>query len=174
MGDEWRGRKEEGGRKETFLAGAETQETHCGRRLQGVQVKIDVSPNGAVTDNRPSVFLPTLPVMESQEKNSQRVLENGKCWNFFFLIPAVRLDFILILGGGLQVPLPWCLQREVSRIPVCFCVLPHFQWPKTCYLSWTVQKCFQTQALKVNMKVNSVLMRSSWQAAPTGYDGSWL
>lgn len=70
MGDERRGGKEEGGRKETFLAGAEAQETHSGRRLQGVQVKIDGSPNGAVTDDsRPSVFLPTLPVMESLERN---------------------------------------------------------------------------------------------------------
>lgn len=110
MGDERRGGKEEGGRKETFLAGAETQETHCGRRLQGVQVKIDGSPNGALTDDsRPSVFfvfyqhcqLWNLKREESPE--SPTPPRNRQTLDLFiFFIAAVRLDFILILGAGLS------------------------------------------------------------------------
>lgn len=39
MGGERRGGQEEGVRKETFLKGVQTQETHCIRRHKGVQVK---------------------------------------------------------------------------------------------------------------------------------------
>lgn len=74
MGDERRGGKEKGRRKETFLAGAEAQETHSGRRLQGVQVKIDGSPNSSHTAS--------YGMARKKSPNPPRVLGNGTRWNF--------------------------------------------------------------------------------------------
>lgn len=56
MGGERRGGEEEGGRKETFLCGVEAQETHCSRRHEGVQVKINTSQmvNSAMMADDPS------------------------------------------------------------------------------------------------------------------------
>lgn len=56
MGGEWRGGKEEGSGKKTFLCRVEAQETHCSWRHEGFQVKIDTpqTVKSLMTTDHPS------------------------------------------------------------------------------------------------------------------------
>lgn len=140
VGDEWRGGEEEGGRKETFLWGAEAQETHCSWRHQGVQVKIDGSQmaNLVVTADHP--FFPrTASCGFTREKspNPLSVQENGTLWKIFN--DSNYLRFHIYLGRWAYFPFACCLRRKVSLnltdqtfrvkwklITVCACVFCHF------------------------------------------------